>query len=155
VILAWPNLTPYSNTDDEIPLLIGAILLYYLCTSDGTPLAGDWVSFAALPGGRTYNAAFQGYTGDEIARALGPDLEAFQAACTRAGGKFVKAGDASFVFQGLPRLPLMVTYWLGDEDFPSSCKILFDPSAVHYLPLDGCAILGSMLARRILSGARE
>ena len=44
----------------------------------------------------------------------------------------------------------MVTYWLGDEDFPSSCKILFDESASHYLPIDGCAILGSMLVRRLL-----
>jgi hypothetical protein len=45
----------------------------------------------------------------------------------------------------------MVTYWLGDEDFPSSCKILFDASASHYLPIDGSAILGSMLVRKLLA----
>ncbi|MDL1911699.1 DUF3786 domain-containing protein, partial [Chloroflexi bacterium CFX6] len=54
-------------------------------------------------------------------------------------------------FQPLPRVPLMTTYWLGDEDFPSSCKILFDESATHYLPIDACAILGSMLTRKIIA----
>jgi hypothetical protein len=44
---------------------------------------------------------------------------------------------------------MLVTYWLGDEDFPSSCKILFDSSATHYMPIDGCAIAGSMLAKKL------
>jgi hypothetical protein len=74
----------------------------------------------------------------------------FKSSCGKAGGQSVEVGDASFIFQALPRLPLMVTYWLGDDDFPSSCKILFDSSATHYLPIDGCAILGSMLTRMIL-----
>jgi len=59
-------------------------------------------------------------------------------------------GSASFIYNALPRIPMMVTYWLGDEDFPSSCKILFDASAPHYLPTDACAILGSMLTRKLL-----
>jgi len=54
------------------------------------------------------------------------------------------------VFQALPRVPLMLTYWLGDEDFPSSCKVLFDESASHYFPIDACAILGSMLTGRVI-----
>jgi hypothetical protein len=45
----------------------------------------------------------------------------------------------------------MLTYWLGDEDFPSSCKVLFDESASHYLPIDACAILGGMLTRKIIA----
>jgi hypothetical protein len=151
VILTWPNLTGYSNNDDELPLLIGAILLYYLHMSDGTPLSGKWVSFADLPDGRMYITAFQGYTGDVIVKDFGLNLDAFKSACEKAGGEFVNIGDASFVFQALPRLPLMLTYWLGDDDFPSSSKILFDSSATHYLPIDGCAILGSMLTRKIIS----
>jgi len=59
-------------------------------------------------------------------------------------------GSASFIFQALPNVHLMVTYWLGDEDFPSSCKILFDETAIHYLPIDACAILGSMLTRKVI-----
>jgi hypothetical protein len=150
VFVSWPNLTCNDKNGDEYPLLIGALLLYYLVTSDGSPLTGKWVSFADLPDGRTYSQAFQGYTGNEIVRAFGLDLDAFKSACVKAGGEAMSLGDASFSFRPLPRLPLLVTYWLGDEDFPSSCKILFDSSAAHYLPIDGCAILGSMLTRKLI-----
>jgi hypothetical protein len=107
-----------------------------------------------------YNAAFQSYTGDEIVKAfdnVGQDgilpnnpLYEFEQACLVCGGTSVGMGSASFVFQALPRVPLMITYWLGDEEFPSSCKILFDESARHYLPIDVCAILGSMMARNVI-----
>ncbi|MFN2105113.1 MAG: DUF3786 domain-containing protein [Candidatus Promineifilaceae bacterium] len=39
--------------------------------------------------------------------------------------------------------------WLGDEDFPTSYRILFDRSIEHHLPTDACAILGSMLTTRL------
>lgn len=151
VTFTWPNLIGYSDTDNESPPIIQALLLYYLLTADGTALTGNWVSFADLPDGRMYNAAYQGYSGDEIVKTFGFDLPAFGSACLKAGGKPVEIGSASYVIQALPNLPLLATYWLGDEDFPSACKILFDSSAAHYLPIDGCAIAGSMLTKKLRS----
>jgi hypothetical protein len=149
-ILCWPQLTGCSEKDDRLPDFQLAMLLYYLVTADGAPLTGRWVSFADLPDGRTYNAAFQGYSGDEIVKRFGFDLEGLKFACSKAGGKPVDVGSASFIFQALPKVPLLLTYWLGDEDFPSSCRILFDESASHYLPIDACAILGSMLTQKVI-----
>ena len=154
-ILSFPELIGYNNHDDQLPNFQQALLLYYLLTADGTPIKNNWVSFADLPDGRMYNAAFQGYSGDEIVKAFGFDLEAFMSACLHAGGKPVEVGSASFTFQAMPRVPLMLTYWLGDEDFPSSCKILFDESACYYLPIDACAILGSMLVRKLVTGRNK
>lgn len=150
-IFSFPELKGYDNRDDPLPEFQQALLLYYLVTADGAPLTGRWVSFADLPDGRTYNAAFQGYSGNEVVKKFGFDLDAFKAACSKSGGNFIDIGSASFIFQALPRVPLMTTYWLGDEDFPSSCKILFDESATHYLPIDACAVLGSMLTRKIIT----
>lgn len=151
VTLTWPNLTGYSEPDDEMHPILQTLLLYYLIAADGTALTGNWVSFADLPDGRIYNAAYQGYSGDEIVKTFGLDLPAFISVCLNAGGKPVEIGSAAFVIQVLPKLPLLVTYWLGDEDFPSACKILFDSSATHYLPIDGCAIAGSMLTKKLRS----
>ena len=150
-MMTWPELTAYNNADDPSPAFQQALFLYYLITADAAPLSGRWVSFADLPDGRMYNAAFQGYTGDELARTFGLNLEGFKTACEKAGAQAVDAGDAAFRFQALPRVELLVVYHLGDEDFPSSCKILFDASATHYLPIDGCAILGSLLVKKILT----
>lgn len=149
-ILTFPELTGYNARDEHLPDFKLALLLYYLVTAGGAPLTGRWLSFADLPDGRTYNAAFQGYSGDEIVKAFGLDLDSFKSACSKAGGEPVEVGSASFAFQALPRVPLLLTYWLGDEDFPSSCKVLFDESASHYLPIDACAILGSTLTGRVI-----
>ena len=130
------------------------LLFHYLLTADGAPAGGRWVSFADLPDGRMYVRAFQGYTGDEAVRLFGTSLEPFTHACLACGGVFTEIGNASYVFQALPRVPLMVTYWLGDDEFPSSCKILFDSSAAHYLPIDGCALLGNDLISRIMKASK-
>lgn len=148
-LLSFPELTVRTSRGEPPSDFQQVLLLYYLVTADGAPVTGRWVSFADLPNGRMYNAAFQGYSGDQIAKKFGSDLEAFKATCVKAGGNALEIGSASFMFQALPRVPLLVTCWLGDEDFPSSCKILFDASASHYLPIDACAILGSMLTRKL------
>ena len=148
-VLSFPELLGYNCKDEHLSDFQQALFMYYLLTADGASLTGKWVSFADLPDGRMYNVAFQGYSGDEIVKTFGFDLDGFKSACLKAGGELVDIGSASFVFQALPRVPLMLTYWLGDEDFPSSCKVLFDESASHYLPIDACAILGSKLTRRL------
>jgi hypothetical protein len=167
-VFSFPELLGYNCQDEHLSDFQQALFLYYLITADGTPLTGKWVSFADLPGGRMYNAAFQGYSGDEIIKTfepvgrdgipperIGNPLHEFKKACLSIGGKPIDIGSASFTFHALPRIPLMLTYWLGDEDFPSSCKILFDESASHYLPIDACAILGSMLTKRVVGATRQ
>ena len=151
VLVTYPGLVGIDpKKDAELPLQFQAVLAYYFHTSDGAPLTGQWVSFADLSDGRMYNRAFQGYTGDELVKAFELDVEVLRVSCEKCGGVATFIGDAAYIFYTLPRLPMLVNYWCGDEDFPSSCKILFDSSANHYLPTDVCAILGSMLTRKII-----
>ena len=152
-IFSFPELVGYDH-DEHLSDFQQTLFLYYFVTADGTSLAGKWVSLAGLPDGLIYNAAFQGYTGDEIAKFFGLNIDVFKSACVKAGGKPIDLGSAAFIFEAFPRIPLILTYWLGDEDFPSSCKVLFDESASHYLPMDGCAILGSMLTQRVIQNKR-
>jgi hypothetical protein len=150
VRLTYPDFVSKGSGNNELPLAFQAILAYYFHTSDGTPVNGEWISFAELPDGRIYNQAFQGYSGDALARSFGLNVESFKSACEGCGGTATMQGDAAYLFAALPRLPLLVNYWSGDEDFPSTCKILFDRSVSHYLPTDVCAILGSMLTSKLL-----
>lgn len=148
--LAWPDLCAFDAADGrEQPTFLQALVLYYFVTADGAPLTGNWVSFADLPGGRVYAPAFQGYSGNELVKTFGLNVEAFRQACLLNGGVPLEIGEAAYLFEGLPRLPLAVTYWVGDEEFPSASKILFDASACHYLPIDACAVLGGLLAKRL------
>ena len=152
-LVTYPGFVGFDTKDNELPLVFQAVLAYYFHTSDGTSLTGQWVSFADLPDGRMYNSAFQGYSGNELVKTFELDVEAFKSACEKSGGVATPSGDAGYIFYALPRLPMLVNYWCGDEDFPSSCKILFDSSASHYLPTDVCAILGSMLTQKLIKSA--
>ena len=136
---------------DPSPPVEQALLLYYFTIADGSPLRRSWISFSELPDGKFYNQAFQGYTGKEIARAFENDLGAFQSAAEKLGGERQELGDRSYRFVALPRVPLMVAYWIGDEDFPASAQVLFDASAGSYLTTDSFAILGSTIAHRLIA----
>lgn len=150
VLMSFPACQAFDAAGDPLALPQQAILAYYFHTSDGTPLSGKWVSFSELPEGRMYERAFHGYSGLELTKAFGLDLEGFKLASERAGGAPIDMGGAAFRFEALPRVPILVNYWCGDEEFPSTCKLLFDRCAGHYLPTDVCAIVGSMLTRRLL-----
>lgn len=151
VTLPFPELnTRDSQTRKELAITIQALILYYFQTADGTPVANQWISFSELPDGRFYNQAFQGYTGKELVRVFQSGT-AFEDAAQKLGGVRQSFGDAAFAFQVLPRVSLMVVFWRGDEDFPSSFQILFDASAGRYLPTDACAIAGSMLTRQLVA----
>ena len=143
---------PSSPPPAELHQLLA---LYYFVRADGTPVSGQWISFAELPDGRFYNPAFQGYTGAELGRAFGNDLPALERAASRLNGVAQSLGDRAYAFDVLPHLPMLLAYWRGDEDFPAACQLLFDASAPHYLPTDGCAITGSLLTRQLLKARRD
>lgn len=125
--------------------LIQALVFYYFYTGDGFPLSHRWIAFSELPNGLFYNQAFQGYTGQILSKTYHNHIDQFINRAINLGGVAEPFSNTAFRFQILPRLPLLVAVWLGDEDFPSSFKILFDASIPHYLPTDACAIAGSML----------
>lgn len=151
VSLSDNDFVAYFGADERIcDDLSQAMLAYYFITSDGTPPVGNWISFRELPDGQFYASAFQGYTGNRLAQEFGNDIEAFTDAAERTAGKPLEFGDASFAFRALPNVPVAVVCWLGDDEFPGSCNLLFDMSIANHLPTDACAILGSMLTGKLV-----
>ncbi len=156
VIIAWPDFVGRdAESGRPLPSFLMALLAYYFHLTDGTPLTGEWIAFTDLPDGQFYTAAFQGYTGHQLAQTFGNDLAAFTRAAERAGGRACPElaeglGDAAFAFRALPRVELLVVGWLGDEDFSPSYRVLFDTAVSHHLSTDACAILGSILTSRLI-----
>lgn len=131
-----------------------AMFLYYLKTADGAPLAGKWIAFRDLPGGMFYHQAYQGYSGDRLAKAIDNRIGVFERAAKNLNGIKLDLGDAAFAFDALPRVKVAAVYYAADEDFPASANVLFDESASHYLPTDALAGVGSALVDR-LTGAES
>jgi len=126
------------------------LFLHYFRQADGAPLAHRWIAYRELPDGMFYFHAFQGYTATRLIKAFANDLERFKQAALGVGGEAISHGDAGFMFWPLPKVPMAVVYWLGDEEFAPNASVLFDGSAGHYLSTDGLAVLGRELCSKII-----
>ncbi len=154
VVCNYPEIIFYSEAGNLFSEFQQLLFLYYFATADGTELTQKYVTFADLPGGRMYSLAFQGYSGDELVKRFKEDLRGFQRACELEGGQLISLGHAAYEFSVLPRVTIQLVYWQGDEDFSSSCKILFDAAITHYLPIDACAIIGSNVTKKLIKRAQ-
>lgn len=148
-LVTWPEATIQRADGQPCSADKEVTMLYYLTHGDGTRPAGRWISFHDLPNGMFYWQAFQGYSGNRLARTFVNNVEAFEAAAQGLGGTHIDLGDAMYAFWPLPRICLAAQYWRGDDEFPPRANILFDAAASHYLSTDGLAVLGSQLVSRL------
>ncbi len=154
-LITFPELdVMLETTKKSAGLNRSSMFLYYLQTADGAPQADKWVAFRDLPGGMFYHQAYQGYSGDRLAKAIADHVGVFERAAKNLGGVRLSLGDASFAFDALPRVRVAAIYYAGDEDFPATANVLFDAAASHYLPTDVLSGVGSALVDR-LTGTEE
>ncbi len=148
--ISWPDLAVTGQGGKQAPLRTEALWLHYLDRADGHSLSGRWVNLSEI-GGLFYQQAFQGYTGDELARAWGGAEEALGQKCRAEGGWAIRGlGDLAFEWRALPRLPVCLCYRRPTESSPAWATMLFDASAEHYVAADVAAILGKQLADRLM-----
>jgi len=151
----WPSATVRRAANlEEADVATRILILHYLLTADGTPLADKWIAFRSLPGGLGYDAAFRGRANLRLERAFGSNRSAFEAAAQSLGGERLAFGDASYSFRVLPRVWLAVVLHLADDEFPANANVLFDGAAGNYLPTEDLAVLAGMLAGRLIKAAR-
>ncbi|MCJ7716725.1 MAG: DUF3786 domain-containing protein [Anaerolineales bacterium] len=139
------------ESDKALVPIHQAMILYYFYSSKGSNTPGKWISFSELADGQFYNAAFQGYTSKKLLQYFQADYQDFEGKCLKLCGEKTSFGDGAFRFQILPRVAVLLVYWMGDDEFPPSYKILFEDIADYHLPTDACAILASMLTGKMIS----
>ncbi len=139
-----------QDAGSALPLATQLLILHYLITADGTPLADRWAAFRELADGRVYDAAFRRRACLPLALAFGDKPHAFVAAGQQLGGQRLSYGDASFMFQVLPRVRVAAILHARDDEFPAEANVLFDASMRHYLPIEDVAVLGGLVAGALL-----
>jgi hypothetical protein len=150
-VIRYPDIAVWEEeTGQEPSITTQILLLHYLIHADGTPPTGQWIAFRQLPGGLGYEAAHKRRATIPLTRAFGQDRDAFVRAAQTLGGDPLEFGDASFLFRLLPRLWVAVVLHLGDEELPSSVRLLYDAAAEHYLPTEDLAILADLLGNDLI-----
>jgi hypothetical protein len=52
----------------------------------------------------------------------------------------------------LPRIPLGLLVWRGDEEFHAAGKVLFDSSVSQYLPVEDIVVLAETVVWKLVKG---
>jgi len=150
----WPDLAVHEKGDDKEPsYVIQILLLHYLLTADGIALRNQWVSFRDIPDGRSYYPAFRGGSEGRLLGRFGHDVPAFNAAAKALSGRPLELADHAYAFDVLPRLPMAVLLWEGDDEFPPELHILMDSTAANYLPVEDIAVISRYLTVCLLRAA--
>jgi hypothetical protein len=125
-----------GRAEEPVSVELGLLILFYLLGAREVPLSGKWVNEFSLRGGALFFRGPHAIRNSEISDRFGMDDEGFRKVCTKLGARPVQMGDAAYRFQVLPRIPVVVVLWYGDEEFEASAKLLMDSTIDSHLPLD-------------------
>lgn len=126
-----------------------SVIEYLLGAKELEP-AGRWVLMKDLKGGRGF-AQSHPLPQEKILEVYGRDREGFLRRGQELGGEAMGFGDASVLLKPLPRIPMLLVLWEGDEEFPPRLNCLFDPTAAEHLRLDALYGLAVEVIRRYSS----
>jgi hypothetical protein len=110
--------------------------LWYLVRAQDFGLTGRLLKPEQLKGGHHFFKGAHELPLKELAERFGSDTDAFLARGNELGGRVLSFGDASVEVSPLPRIPVKLILWRGDDEFPPRADLLFDSSCELQLPLD-------------------
>jgi hypothetical protein len=154
ISLELPEFSFKSSKEANVTLVTKIIILHYINIASGASLGADKIPYEDIPGLAGYLPVFERKAAKPLVATFGFDRHAFLEAGLSLGGEREDYGDASFTLHAFPRVPITFILWEGDEEFPPSIKILFDPSIRGYLPLEDISVISKLASTRIVKEAR-
>jgi hypothetical protein len=140
-----------ADSQKEVPIQEQILILHYMLASASSVLSGNWVSYREIPGASFYYSAFVKRAIDPLKKVFGNHLERLLPAAEILGGQSIDSGDAGYEFWPLPRVPLRLILWAGDEEFPAEANMVFDEAIKHILSAEDIAWLAGMLVYRLIA----
>ena len=144
VDLSDKKIYPHHKDSSEEPatFIEELCLLAYLINAKEIPLANKLVKGETLPGGQFFFRGVHKLPIEKLEKAFGVHPQTLLDVSEKFNAQKCEYGDASISLYLLPRLPLTIVIWRGDEEFEARASILFDQTAASHMPLD--ALLASV-----------
>ena len=128
-------------------------ILAYLINARDIPLANKLSPGQKLPGGQFFFWGHHSLPTEKLTKAFGGDPKRLLNAAETLNASLCDFGDASMRVQVLPRIPLTVVIWCGDEEFDSRSSILFDETAASQIPLDALLMAVELTVKALIQAA--
>lgn len=136
--------------DIHINLWVAVPFLNYILYGKGLSASGDWVSFRELKDGKAQYPLFQKRSEMVMKQVADTHTDFFDDIVHLFNGKQVEKqfeSDISVVLHPLPKVPVMISYWMPEEGIDSSLNLFFDETADKNLDIGSVFNLGVGLAR--------
>jgi len=146
--------TDFESESKEVPIQEQVLILHYLKSEAFPSPTGRWVSYREIPGATFYYSAFLSRAVDPLKKVFGQNPDGLKKAAERLHGKQADTGDAAYEFYPFPKIPLMMTIWAGDDDFPPEANIVFDETIGKILSPEDIAWMAGMLVYRLMALSR-
>jgi len=151
LVVSFPGGEVKSGDGRRLEGAVAVLVLHYL-TYRGEPLrAKEWLAYRDMPGARHFASAFEQMAERKLADVFCEKPGRIEAPAKKMWGVPAGIGDRSFEIPVFPRLSLLVVLWAPSEVEDGSVRILFPPSAPHYLHSEDLAALGVVLAERLVA----
>jgi len=111
-------------------------ILAYLINSKDMPLADKLTPPQSLRDGQFFFRGPHSLPTGKLEKVFGDSPELLYNAIEGLGTKRHDFGDAAITLYVLPRIPITIVIWRGDEEFDARASVLFDQTAADQLPLD-------------------
>ena len=124
--------------------------LNYILYGKGLPVSGNWISFRELKNGKERYPLFQKRCEEPMKRVADIYTDLFDDMVQIFNGKQVEKqfeSDISVVLHPLPKVPIMVCYWLPEDGLASSLNVYFDAITDENLDIGSVFTLGAGLAQ--------
>jgi hypothetical protein len=138
------------SADIHINPWVAVPFLNYVLYGKGKEPSGNWMSFRELHGGKERYPLFKRRCEETMKKIADTYTGLFDDMVHIFGGKQVEQqfrSDISVVLLPLPRVPLMVCYWLPEEGLESSLNLFFDQATNENLDIGSVFNLGVGLAQ--------
>jgi len=146
----------WDGEGKEPHVSIRIVFCHYLLRSGKGNLTDEWVSYRDFKDSAFFISNFQVNAEAPIPEHFSGRTGELEGAAMRLGGRpytGFQTGDICYHIQALPRVPLLLIFYDRDDDFPASCKLLFDKSAPVWLDMECLAVLGWILAQLLVKNA--
>ena len=138
------------STDIHVNHWITAPFLNYVLHGKGVEPTGNWLSFRELANGKERYPLFKKRCEEQMKQVADHNTEFFDDMVHIFSGKQVDPvfqSDISVILSPLPKVPVMVCYWLPEEGMQSTLNVFFDQTADQNLDIGSIFSIGAGLSQ--------
>jgi hypothetical protein len=122
---------------------IKSVLGYYVLSEAVAEPGNDFCQLGTFSHG-VFQGSGNDWLNDSLGKAYGADYRRFSAVIQKLGMAFESGkGDIKYVWQYnlLPKIPVKVIWYEGDDEYPSTVQILYEKTAIQFFKFEPLCVL--------------